>query len=73
MKTCPVCHSAAFDDAEVCYGCLHPFGVGDSDEPAATKQNRDGETPSRFVVSFVPTLEGGRVTWACSVEQASEA
>lgn len=25
MKTCPVCQAKAFDDAEVCYGCLHRF------------------------------------------------
>lgn len=25
MKTCPVCEAKAFDDAEVCYGCLHRF------------------------------------------------
>lgn len=25
MKTCPVCKARAFDDAQVCYGCLHKF------------------------------------------------
>ena len=25
MKTCPVCKAIAFDDALVCYGCLHRF------------------------------------------------
>ncbi|HIT45436.1 MAG TPA: hypothetical protein IAC28_05005 [Candidatus Aphodovivens excrementavium] len=25
MKTCPICQAKAFDDAEVCYGCLHRF------------------------------------------------
>lgn len=25
MKTCPICHAKSFDDAEVCYGCLHRF------------------------------------------------
>ncbi|WP_087881572.1 hypothetical protein [Arabiibacter massiliensis] len=29
MKTCPICHARAFDDAEVCFGCLHRF----ADEP----------------------------------------
>lgn len=28
MKTCPVCRSGAFDDAKVCYGCLHPYADG---------------------------------------------
>lgn len=25
MKTCPYCQSTAFEDMDVCYGCLHPF------------------------------------------------
>ena len=25
MKTCPVCAAKAFDDADVCFGCLHRF------------------------------------------------
>lgn len=25
MKKCPICGSIAFDDARVCYGCLHRF------------------------------------------------
>lgn len=29
MKVCPVCGAKAFDDAAVCYGCLHRFGSGD--------------------------------------------
>lgn len=32
MKTCPVCKAQAFDDAEVCYGCLYRFEWDDSDE-----------------------------------------
>ena len=30
MKSCPVCGAVTFDDAEVCYGCLHRFGGGAS-------------------------------------------
>ena len=29
MKVCPVCGAKAFDDAAVCYGCLHRFGPDD--------------------------------------------
>ena len=29
MKTCPVCRARCFDDMEVCYGCLHRFGIDD--------------------------------------------
>ena len=25
MKTCSYCQDTAFEDMEVCYGCLHPF------------------------------------------------
>ena len=25
MKACPICAAKAFDDAEVCYGCLYRF------------------------------------------------
>ena len=25
MKVCPVCQAKAFDDAKVCFGCLHEF------------------------------------------------
>lgn len=25
MKACPVCHARTFDDAEVCYGCMHRY------------------------------------------------
>ena len=34
MKTCPVCQARTFDDALVCYGCLHRF-EGDGDKPQA--------------------------------------
>ena len=25
MKVCPVCKALSFDDADICYGCLHRF------------------------------------------------
>ncbi len=36
MKTCPVCSSRAFDDADICYGCLHQF-----EEPAVQGRKSD--------------------------------
>ena len=30
MRICPVCHARAFDDAEICYGCMHRFGIKDA-------------------------------------------
>ena len=35
MKTCPVCQAGAFDDAEVCFGCLYRFKDEDGAGPAA--------------------------------------
>lgn len=34
MKTCPICHAVAFDDAPVCYGCLHRFDGEDAPSAA---------------------------------------
>lgn len=33
MKTCPICGARAFDDAEVCYGCLHRYEGADMGAP----------------------------------------
>lgn len=30
MKVCPVCKAGAFDDAQVCYGCMHKFTSQDT-------------------------------------------
>ncbi len=43
MKTCPVCAAKAFDDAEVCYGCLHRFEEG---EARASIAEGSAERPS---------------------------
>lgn len=29
MKDCPICGAMAFDDARLCYGCLHDFTQDD--------------------------------------------
>lgn len=43
MKTCPICNAKAFDDAAVCYGCLHRFEKdGESDD--RRQQPREGES-----------------------------
>lgn len=35
MKSCPICAAKAFDDAEVCFGCLHRFEAGDAKSQSA--------------------------------------
>lgn len=49
MKTCPVCRSRTFDDAEVCYGCLHAFKA---------QEGIDIEEPSPKVLPDKAPLEG---------------
>ena len=68
MKTCPVCHAVAFDDAELCYGCLHRFAK--DDEPCqASKENEN--TPPAFSIRFTPEAGiAGGVVWNCAVEMA---
>ena len=40
MKPCPICGALAFDDALMCYGCLHPF------EPDDDIRREGDSTPS---------------------------
>lgn len=49
MKTCPICRSRTFDDAEVCYGCLHAFKA---------QEGIDIEEPSPKVLPDKAPLEG---------------
>ena len=72
MKTCPVCQAVAFDDAAVCYGCLHRFGEGDGaiafagDESARAHA---AQMPPDFVVRFTPVMDpSGSFSWTCAVE-----
>ena len=67
MKTCPVCQAKAFDDATICYGCLHRF----EDEEIVNVSTRVKEIPSQpeFLIRFVPVMEPtGATTWSCKVE-----
>ena len=36
VKYCPVCATAAFEDASVCYGCLHRFDLDEADHEACS-------------------------------------
>lgn len=37
MKECPVCKAGSFDDAEICYGCLHRFDPGQGMQTASRR------------------------------------
>ena len=62
MKTCPVCHATAFEDAEICYGCMHRYTEAD-EAPVFP------DAPPDFRIRFTPTREqSGTLTWTCAVE-----
>ena len=46
MKECPVCKAIAFDDAQVCYGCLHRFEPGEGAMSAGGNLNQGGDCAS---------------------------
>lgn len=54
MKTCPVCNAKAFDDAKICFECLHAFDERD-DNPCrdsnAGGQSAQGSSEERSAVS----------------------
>lgn len=53
MKTCPVCGAGAFDDAEVCYGCLYRYGQ----EAPPARGAAAGQVP---VAAAVPAVLAGQ-------------
>ena len=50
MKMCPICHAGAFDDASICYGCLHRFEEGEGVVAPA----KSGDAQSREGAIMVP-------------------
>lgn len=54
MKTCPICGARAFDDAEVCFGCLYRYG----EEPAEPRPKV--AAPVAMPPSTPPPGAGGR-------------
>lgn len=72
MKTCPVCRAVAFDDAEVCFGCMHRFEEGTADsELSALKLDEPEAAPPAFTIRFTPEAESdGALKWNCVVEVA---
>ena len=68
MKTCPVCQSVAFDDAETCFGCMHRFG---EDGDILPEEGAEENALPVFSIRFTPEIEiTGGVKWNCAVEMA---
>lgn len=54
MRTCPVCGAQCFGDMDVCYSCLHDFGMREPVSPdafmfGAASESLDGEADGGFV------------------------
>ena len=70
MKVCPTCKARAFDDADICYGCMYRFGS----EPAREVQPqsevmRAAEKPQ---VTTVATEDARRVIKMPQSEMVSQ-
>lgn len=65
MKTCPICGARAFDDAAVCYGCLHRFA--DEEVPYLAGERTDGLPVFLIRLKAMPSGKG-EYRWICEVE-----
>ncbi len=63
MKECPVCKAGSFDDAEVCYGCLHRFEPGEG-VVAAIAGGPTGDGPGLAAARAVRSARPAQVTQA---------
>ncbi len=74
MKTCPFCHSGAFDDAQICYGCLHRFT---GEEPAVSAarppvgSTATGTGPALLISVQAVSGSDGAVEWRCDADGRS--
>lgn len=59
MKECPICKAIAFDDAKICYGCLHRFDEGHPAR-AASSDPSDGAGGWSGVDARNPSTEEDR-------------
>ncbi len=80
MKTCPTCHSAVFEDMDLCYACLHRFKANPSSASEGLDESfleLDEETPSAVpALSSLASREpahAGEVRQLCPGQTAFEA
>lgn len=50
MKTCPVCQAKAFDDAAICYGCMHRFNEEKAEALMPLMGEGEVEAPAFFAI-----------------------
>lgn len=65
MKTCPVCHASTFDDAKVCYGCMHRF----DDEVREGLSSGNGDFSQQDALRKEPPALSGLPIERCAAKQ----
>ena len=68
MKTCPICGAGAFDDAKVCYGCLHRFSDGDTGIGTRPVVATKAAPPALVISVQAVQKEDGGVEWRYDVD-----
>ena len=77
MKSCPICGARAFDDAAVCYGCLHRFadeeapvedGMPAAIEASCPVERNACDSPAFLIRLRAMLSEDGECQWVCEVE-----
>ena len=67
MKTCPICGAGAFDDAQVCYGCLHRFSEGESGIAARPIGAAKANPPALVISVQAVQNDDGAIEWRYDV------
>lgn len=64
MKTCPVCHAVAFDDAAICFGCMHRYDSREEPEgqPGSALEGEPCAPPSWPALPPAPSAAGVAAT-----------
>ena len=63
MKECPICKAIAFDDARICYGCLHRF---EEEAPAETVPADLDERMDAWLGGGAEAFPGGGALSECA-------
>ena len=72
MKTCPVCQARSFDDAEVCYGCLHRFSETEVPDPTSASASNQTETPAPTSAAVLNQTESPSATPVAALNQTEQ-
>ena len=68
MKSCPICGARAFDDAAVCYGCLHRFADEEAPVEDGMPAAMEASCPAFLIRLRAMLSEDGECQWVCEVE-----